>query len=310
VAAGFGAAAGFGVWLLVRALLARPVPLDELGALLERRGRSVVDEPRVSELGVRARMGAVGVRLVEAVGFVDVASLEAKLRVLDKTLASHCYEKLLGAVAGFLVPTLSLSVVWAMGLEVPPAVILVASLAGAAGGFFYPDLPLNEQVAERRREFRYSLSGYLDLVAVLIAGSTDVKQAMWDSAETGGGWAFAELRGALQRARNTGRSTWQVLDELGEELGIEELQSLARAVTLSINEGAELKTTLTDRADALRQKLEHDAETTAESNTERMVVPVVVMVFALVMFIGFAAVNSITSSSTTRPAAVPTTVRR
>ena len=300
-----GAIAGLGAFIIVRALFrSRTADLATVGTSIMGRGVPVSvagadPDPRRSQplTGVQGLLGRVGVRLLEAVGFTDVGRLNDKLRVLDRTVEQHAYEKLLAGGFGFVLPIFGGVLLALGGIAVSPVVILLASLAVGAAGFFYPDLPLTERVEERRRQFRHALSSYLDLVTILMAGGAGTESALEGAAEDGEGWPFIELRGALRRASLTRSSPWEAFEELGIELGVAELQELAASVALAGAQGAKIKQSLVAKADAMRAAQSAEIETISERQTEKMLVPLVVMAFGVSMFVGYGAIESITSGS-------------
>jgi len=295
----FGAGIGLGIFVVARSLQRRPVPLAETIGVLHRPGVSVaaVGRPVDPEAtgAWRRRLGTIGVGLLEALGFVDVGVLRGQLRVLDKTLERHAYEKTVGAVAGFLIPALAGVVINLAGAAVSPVVVLAAAVLCGAAGFFYPDLPLRQAVERRRQSFRHALSSYLDLVTIILAGGGGIESALWGAADAGDGWAFTEIRQALRRARRTRHSPWQAFDQLGAALGVDELRQIAASVSLAGGHGARVRQSLAAKADALRAAQAAQIEADAEARTEKMIVPVIVMVVGLVLFIGYGAVEAITS---------------
>lgn len=292
---------GSGFLLVVSGLRPRPTPLGDLDRILSRSGTSVAttavrnDTDRHRD-DVRSRVGQAGTGLIARLG-VDVDALSVRLRVLDKSLEEHVYEKLFAAVAGFVLPVVMALVVIAADVSVNPIVIAALSIVLAVAGFLYPDLPLDNQVEARRREFRHSLSSFLDLVTIIMAGGGGIESALTGAADAGEGWPFEQLRDALRRARMTRRTPWETLASLGEDLGIDELVELASAVSLAGGHGARVKDSLTAKADALRSALAAEMETEAESQTEKMILPVMVMILGLVLFIGFGAVDAISTPS-------------
>ena len=291
-----GLSFGTGLVLIGSGLRARPTPLRDLDALLARPGVSFnAGGASASSTGdLRARIGRAGAGIVARVG-VDVDQLATRLRILDKSIDQHVYEKLFAASAGFGLPIVASLVIVAADVAVNPMVILALSTILAAAGFVYPDLPLADQVAARRREFRHSLSSFLDLVTIIMAGGGGIETALTGAAEAGEGWPFEQLRDALRRARMTRRTPWETLADLGDELGIDELGELAASVSLAGGHGARVKDSLTAKADALRSALAAETEAASESQTEKMILPVMVMILGLVLFIGYGAVDAIST---------------
>lgn len=310
VIAACGAGIGAGLLLIVRALQPRPVALDRITLALDQPGVSVaalrsgeLDEPELS--GIQAALAAGGLAVMRMVGMADRPKLTEALRVLDKSIERHAYEKLLAAGAGFALPVVASAALATNGIAPSPLAVTVIALGLAVGGFFYPDLPLADRVAARRQAFKHAFSAYLDLVTILLAGGAGIESALEGAAEAGDGWAFAEIRRSLRRARLTRRSPWEAFAQLGDELGVNELAELAATVSLAGDHGARIKQSLIAKADALRTAQAADLEANAEARTEKMIVPVVVMILGLVLFIAFGAVDAITDGGASQFA--PTT---
>ena len=301
-----GAGVGLGAWMALRSLQPRPIPLSQVTVILDGPGVAVGTTADDAQLAAgQSLLASIGSTLMQAIGQADKPSLAEQLRVLDKTMERHAYEKMLGATAGFALPVLAGVVMLTGGVAVSPIVLLLVGLVTAAAGFFYPDLPLAERVEERRRAFRHAFSAYLDLVTILLAGGAGIESALEGAAESGDGWAFAKIRSALRRARLTRRTPWDAFDQLGHELGVNELIELASSVSLAGDHGARVKGSLTAKADALRAAQAAELEAAAETRTEKMIVPVVVMILGLVLFIAFGAVDAITDGGSSQFA--PTT---
>ena len=302
----FGAGIGAGLLVIVRALQPRPTPLTDIAATLDKPGSPIntpVEPPDLN--GAKRRLGDRGLTLMRAFRVGDKDKLTEQLRVLDKPIQRHAYEKMLAGSAGAMIPIAVVIVLAAGGVAVPAVPIAFVALALAIAGFFYPDLPLTEKVEERRRAFRHAFSAYLDLVTILLAGGAGIESALEGAADSGDGWAFAEIRRSLRRAGLTRQTPWDAFDQLGTELGVNELNELAASISLAGDHGARVKTSLTAKADALRSSQAAELETAAEARTEKMIVPVVVMILGLVLFIAFGAVDAITDGGASNFAPSP-----
>lgn len=292
-----GAGVGFGVWMITRGLRPRPVPLRTALATLDRhpprelRGAASV-EPEVIE----RRLGPSALRLVSALGG-NVERHDVELRLAGRTSARHALDKLVGAVGGLAFPLLVAAGLRGAGILLPPFAILGLSAGACAAGWLLPDLTLKEEAARRRKAFRHALSSYLDLVNVIIAGGGGIQTALYTAAEAGDGWAFASIRRALDRARLTNRSPWDTFAELAGELDVPELAELAASVALAGSQGARIRASLAAKADTLRGHQVAETEAAAESATERMTIPVAVLLFGFLLFVAYPAVQQITTVS-------------
>jgi Flp pilus assembly protein TadB len=302
-----GGGAGFGLCLIGYALTRdRSIGLDELRELTGGRGTPLSltgwdPAARAQHLapgGLRGTIGKLGARYIGSVGFTDLDRLDEQLRVLDRSLERHAYEKILAAVAGFAVPILASVAMAAGGVSIPVLWALVFAVVLGVGGFLYPDLPLAEQVEARRREFRHALSAYLDLVSILMAGGAGIESSLVSAAEDGAGWAFDEIRWALHRAEVTRATPWESFDQLGEDLGVRELQDLAANVSTAGEFGARIRQTLSAKADAMRASQAAELEAEAERQTERMLIPLIALAFGVSLFVGYGAIQAITTDGT------------
>ncbi len=299
VAMALAAGCGFGVFVMLRGMRRRPQELTDAVGLLQRQRRagpiSLVRQPDPDLSAIQRYLARPGLRILESVGLADQGVLERQLQVLDKSLERHAYEKMFAGLAGLLIPLFLGRALERTDNGISPMLTLTLSVVLAGLGFFYPDLPLSEQVRNRQQAFRHSLSSYLDLVSIILAGGGGTESALAGAADAGDGWVFAEVRSALRRGELTGRSPWDMFEELGEHYGIEELRELASSIALAGGHGARVRQSLEAKAEALRSQQLSAIESDAESNTEKMIVPVSVMVLGLIVFIGVGAVDAIGS---------------
>jgi Flp pilus assembly protein TadB len=277
-----GAGLGLGLTLVVGGLTpARP---DLAGALA-----------RVADPGSGLTAGQTPgplESLGRAVGFGHLITpgIATDLRLVGRTESSHVVRCLTAAIeSALLVPAL-LVVLALAGISVPfelPAALLVAL---GAGGALLPNAVLASEARVRRRSFNHALSAFLDLVAVNLAAGRGVEGALDTAASAGQGWAFGEIRHALYRAKVMGDTPWNGLDLLGEAIGITDLRELAASVSLAGDNGAKVRTSLAAKAQSLRVKGLAEVEAAAQAASERMSLPVILLLCGFVLFIGFPAI--------------------
>ncbi|MFN2534026.1 MAG: type II secretion system F family protein [Pseudonocardiaceae bacterium] len=287
-ALGLGAGLGIGLWALAVGL---SPPRPALGAVL---ARAVSPAPlpapllSVSDSGWVARLGRPFVGLLQALG-LPRASLLHDLAVVGRPASVHLAQQAACGVAGLLAPVLAqvLLSVGDLSLGITPP--LIAALVLAALGFLLPHVRVRAEAKRLRVGFRHALSAYLDLVGITLAGGAGMDSALRDSVAIGDGWAFAQIRRALDAARLTRATPWATLRQLGDELGVSELTELAASVSLAGTEGAKVRASLAAKAAALRTHQITDAEADAQAATERMSLPVMVLFLGFLIFIGFPA---------------------
>lgn len=286
LALGAGALIGLGSVLFLRGLFpGQPA----LAAVLAR-----LDGPVTAEAGDgNPRFGSAVLRLHRRLG-LPTQSIRHDLRVVGRPIEGHMGEKAAVALLGLLLPqALAFGAGAAYGWHVGGGVPLWASLVLAVGGFFVPDLAVHSQAEERRASFRYALGSFLDLVIISLAGGGGVESALHDSARIGSGWAYDQLRRALDASRLTRSTPWGALATLGDELGVPELCELAASVGLAGTEGARVRGSLMAKAASLRSHELAAAESEAESASERMNLPIALLFLGFLIFLGYPAVERI-----------------
>jgi hypothetical protein len=92
---------------------------------------------------------------------------------------------------------------------VPWQLPAAGALALGAAGFTVPALAARQEAAARRRDARHALAAFLDLVVISIAAGAGIEAALTYAGATGRGWAFTQIRAALEVGRLTRRPPWE-----------------------------------------------------------------------------------------------------
>lgn len=282
---------GGGLFLLASAIWPARPPLDVALARLHEPRRAArlpgtPDPPRMAAL--------IGVPVARtAVGWSVTRRFAVELRVAGVAAETLLARQVLAAFTCLLIVPAAIAVMALGGVGVSFVFPLWVSLALAVGGFLLPVMELRAQAAERRRSFRHALGCFLDLVAVRLAGGAGVESALTDSAAAGQGWVFIELRQALAEARLMGEPPWAGLARLGTEIDIAELRELAASAALAGDEGARVRASIASKAKALRVRGLTDAEGAAQAASERMSLPIVLLLVGFIVFLGYPAINQV-----------------
>ena len=289
-----GAGVGAGLWLVVRGLFP---PRPSLAQALAQLRRVPEPAPLAAEVdgGIAARLGRPIATLLERsdARWLVAGKVRQDLAVLGRSAERHLAEKVTLAFVGLLIAP-AVTVLLALGgVHLSVVVPVWASLVLAAGGFFAPDLGIRADATRRRTDFRHALSSFLDLVVVALAGGGGVETALSDAASVGNGWAFDNLRQALDQARLGRETPWAALGRLGHQLGVDELTELAASLSLAGTEGAKVRASLAAKATSLRTHQLAEAETADQAATERMALPVVLLFAGFLFFLGYPAVEKV-----------------
>jgi len=287
IVAGLGFAGG--VLLILSGAFPAPLPVDRALAQLHRertRNDDASEESRLDRvLGRSWAESALGAKITLAAA--------ADLRVTGETATSHLAQRAAFGLLGLLWAPLVVLLMSIGGVRVGAALPLWVCVVLAPVGFAYPGLALRSAAADRRRGFRHALSAFLDVVAVSLASGRGVDTALNDGVRAGHGWPFAELEGALSEARLLGESPWTALARLSRAIGVPELAELAASAALAGNEGARVRSSLAAKARAIRVRGLAEVEGAAQSATERMTLPVVLLMVGFIVFLGYPAIDRV-----------------
>lgn len=216
--------------------------------------------------------------------------IEPDLAITRTTRESLILQKLMTGVGAMVLPYF----VWAFGTitELMTFNVLWALVAGfalAAGGFVFPTIAVRSQANERREEFLAAFAAYLNLARILVGASDGPESALERAAAQGEGWAFNDLRAALEVARtDPSLRPWDSIGRLGETFNIREVREFGATMNASATSSS-LSSTLKARAENLHEKVMVSIQKDSESKTEQMDYPLTIMTTAFTIFLMYAA---------------------
>ncbi len=288
--------------------------------------RATTAEQRLDEFkdpAIRKRKEAEGAR--------RALSTEAAARMWEKvspTLAKPLQPKNEGeasklrlrmAQAGFrseAAPSLFLSLKFAMliaGLFIGGgAVLILAHLNGTpllgqknlfkcimiAGGMFYlPELILTWLTKRRKQQIFLGLPDALDLMVVCVEAGLGLDQAMRrvaDEMQKSYPVIAAEF-GLCNLHMQMGRSRAQVLQELGQRSGVDDLRALASILIQADKFGSSIAQALRVQSDSMRTRRRQIAEEKAAKTAVKLIFPLVLFIFPgiFVVLVGPAAITMV-----------------
>jgi hypothetical protein len=283
-----GTMVGLGVTLCVAGLHA---PAPDLMAALTRMATPLMPSAQDDGAGPLQRwLDRVTARLAER---MRLERFHADLALTGRTPARMAAEKLGYAMVGLFFPLLLTTILTIAGIAVPVVVPAGVGLVLGIGLSFVPELDLQRQAQSDRVQMRRTVCAYLELVALERASDAGAVEALERAAAIGEGNGFAHISDALLRARLEGRTPWQQLSGLAEDLAVPELGDVADIMRLSGEDGAAVLPTLRARAASLRSTLLQAEVTAANEASERMAIPVALLGVAFMALLGFPALHRI-----------------
>jgi Flp pilus assembly protein TadB len=245
-------------------------------------------------LGLRDRLETTAVSFMDRLPSVG-ESLRTDLACTGTGIGIFAERCLFGALAGAVAPLVVWALVVASGFEAPISLPVWVALLGATVGGMSPAMTLRKRAVKCRRQARRSVGCFLDLVVLALAGGLGIEGALHAAAAISDAPLSAGIVGVLEVARDSGSTPWDALAMLGRELGVVELVELASAVSLAGTEGARIKSTLAAKAASIRRHELSDAETEANTVSERLFVPGVLLLVGFLIFIGYPAISRLSA---------------
>lgn len=279
-----GAGLAAGLWLIVRAVVPAARPLralaDELAA------------PRVApDLGGTSagRLQALWSRLARRVAGPVSPRLEADLALLQRSVARHTMDRL-----GYATVFAALAIAGAValplaGVPIPVLPAGVATVLAAVAGWAYPAVEVRSQAVRARRSWAQTLTVYLDVVGISLAGGAGVEDALMSASHAGAGPQFRRLADTLRAAQTRRQPLWEAMEALGVRAEIPSLRELAASVELAADAGTRIRETLIAKAGAMRVRQLTEIEADAQKASETMAVAPALMAVAAVVLIGYPA---------------------
>jgi Flp pilus assembly protein TadB len=295
-----GCLVGAGLLAVVwRLLPLRPSPVAELARF---EAAQSIDAPIVhgpgtapAATGLARRQELVGrwaARQLARRG-IQFTTLRQDLALLGRTYEQTLGRKITLTLTGLLLAAAVTATSAQVGSPLPTGFPLLLAVLLAGTFFWMPDLEARREAARRREEFRKSLSGYLDLVQLEMAGEAAPAEALPSAANLGESWPFALIRATIYRARQAGRSPWLALADLGDRIGVRELYDLGQLINLVAHDGARVRSTLAARAQTMRRRELADLQVQAGRADQSLRMTQIIIGLGFVLFIGYPAIVAI-----------------
>jgi|GEM_PF-527679 hypothetical protein len=276
------------------------------------RGRP--DDPTATGPSFGARSGSAGsgaagsrssrwarglTRLVSRAGGPGRAGrllLVDELRIVGRPVEVHTAARTTRALAGIVLAAVAGVAGRRAGLPLPPLALPALAIGGGLVGVLDADRPVRQRAAARRTEARLAVAAYIDLTRTLLSGGLPLHAVLGLSADAGHGWAFAEIRGALEEARQRQLPPDVGLAALADRLPIPAFADLRQTVTSALR-GASPTTALASRSQHLRATEAAEARAVTASADAAMELPAAVVSLCFVAFLTYPLLAMLTATS-------------
>lgn len=272
-----GAALGIGIVLIVFGLRSRPQPMVASGT------------------GMRAATYRAASRIERDLQRKQQLNQDAAM--VGRTLEIHALMKLGGLVGGaVLVIAVSMLFSMALGLAIPPMLVVAVAAGGALGGWWLPDSSLKTQADKDRERFKQSSEAWLELVAQLVTAGSDEHAALNAAAGYSNQPAFTAIRDALAEASARGEPPWDGLRRLAESRRLRFMDPFIASLELAGTTGAGAQQAILSQVEAARSKSLAEADAEAASASEKMGAPLALIGGAFMVLMGYPPLAGILNS--------------
>ncbi|MFF2374776.1 type II secretion system F family protein [Streptomyces xiamenensis] len=290
-----GAMAGLGLVVAAHGIVPARPDLKDVLARMDASRLENLERPRRTTVPANA-MEKAGAALLRSVGESTLRLPHRELELIRRSPAAHLGRKLGLALYGLLLPVVAVALATVGGVLIPFSVPAVAGIGCAVLFWFAPDLQIKQQAVEAKEDCRYAVKAYLRLVQLERAADAAPTQALKRAAEVGEGWVFTRIRDTITRAELEGISPWDGLKRLSVELDVPELGAPADIIAIAGEEGAAVGDSLGAQARSLSGALVTSAKAAANKASEKMVMPVAVLVLLMTVYVGYPALARIMAS--------------
>jgi tight adherence protein C len=174
---------------------------------------------------------------------------------------------------------------------------LVYTIFGAAFAFYLPDMVVGFIASGRKKNIFLALPDVLDLMVVCVEAGLGLDQAMRKVSEEMKKSAriVAEEFGLSNFQLQMGRQKAEVLHELGQRTGVDDLRSLAAILIQADKFGSSVAQALRVQSDSMRVRRRQLAEEKAAKTAVKLIFPLVIFIFPgiFVVLVGPAAITMI-----------------
>ncbi|MFI0410595.1 type II secretion system F family protein [Actinomadura sp. 3N508] len=278
-----GCLGAVGLILLIRELWPAPPRLDAALARIQ----PVPNNPLpVNGLSTREGIGRwLADRIARPAGLLALP--RADLALLGRPIERFMLDKLVLFITGLVVPPIFSGLMMLAGGSPAWSFPVIAGLALAAVLWLVPDWNVRSQARQRRRDFRYAFTAYLQLVVLEREAGAALNAALENPAKITEGWPFRRVHQALTRARHAQQQPWRALAQLGEEIDVRDLIDLAHTAEIAGSEGAKMHDVLVAKITSMRHEASAAARAEANSRTTAMWVPTSLLMLGFVILVGF-----------------------
>ena len=182
-------------------------------------------------------------------------------------------------IAAKFVSSLLFSLFLYLFLTIAESSMVVFTLLGTIGGFFYPELWLKEITEQRRGAILKALPFYLDIITLSVEAGSNLTGGLTQAVQKSGDSPLRNEINRVLRDIRAGKSRADSLRTMAERAGSGALQSVVSAMIQAEKTGSSLGPILRAQAERLRSERFMRAEKLAMEAPVKLLGPLVMFIF-------------------------------
>lgn len=162
--------------------------------------------------------------------------------------------------------------------------LILGGLAGAAAGFFLPDVLLYNSGQKRQQKIPRELPDALDMLTICVEAGLGFDAALAQVARHSKGPVAAEFARVLQEIQ-IGKSRSEAMRALGERTTVPELKAFTAAVVQAAELGIPIAHVLREQAREMRVRRRQRAEEQAQKVPVKITFPLIMFLFPALLIV-------------------------
>jgi tight adherence protein C len=163
-------------------------------------------------------------------------------------------------------------------------VVLMATIGGAALGYYFPMSQLNTKIQKRQKAILRALPDALDLLVICVEAGLGFDMAMgkvyekWDN-------ELALAFGRVLREIQLGKLRREALRDMADRMDVPDVNSFTAAIIQADQLGVGMSNVLRVQSDQMRVKRRQRAQETAQQAPVKMLIPMVFLIFPSIFIV-------------------------
>ncbi len=221
------------------------------------------------------------------------SSIQADLDLVNKNIKEISYQIAKNSIMSFGVSVLIYILIQFFKINFNQELLLLLAFVVIVGLSILPILELKSEAKKERENSLIIISAYLDLVSLCLSGGMGLEESLTVNTNIGRSVLMSKLSNQFALSNQLNLPLWMAFNNVAEDLNLPILKEIGSIFKISGTEGAKIRNSISRKAQSLREKRLIKEEADANSVTERLFLPSVLLLLGFLVFVGYPAVEKI-----------------